>query len=120
METLKKDPYQWSLFMQAMRNIQQKGYKPTPASWQEIGTPSLYSHCTCLAHVYQAAFTVFRTADGGTSYRRTSRYSRLSTMLCSGDPNGPSQPDDNIYPDPDHPGQQKLQWQGEYQNTCVI
>lgn len=40
-ETLQKDEYQWSLFMQALRNIQQKGYKRKPASFQEIGTPSL-------------------------------------------------------------------------------
>ena len=32
-----KDEYQFSLFIQAMSHLQAAGYKPEPASWQEIG-----------------------------------------------------------------------------------
>lgn len=35
--TLIQDEYQFSLFIQAMSHLQTEGYKPDPASWQEIG-----------------------------------------------------------------------------------
>lgn len=35
--TLIQDEFQFSLFIQAMSRLQTQGYKPEPASWQEIG-----------------------------------------------------------------------------------
>lgn len=35
---LVKDEYQFSLFIQAMKNLQAEGYTPVPASWKEVGT----------------------------------------------------------------------------------
>lgn len=40
---LAKEPYQWSLFLQALKNLQTKGYKPEPASWQEVGQSPMNS-----------------------------------------------------------------------------
>ena len=37
-----KDKYQFSLFIQAMSNLQAEGYTPVPASWKEIGTQLLF------------------------------------------------------------------------------
>ena len=68
-----------------------------------------------LTRTHQAESTASRTADGGTPVQFAARLVVLIAVFCSGDPNGPSQPQEGQRPADG--GKTQEQWQGVYQ--CV-
>lgn len=76
------------------------------------------SRYNALTRTHQAESTAFRTADGGTHVQFAARLVVLIAAFCSGDPNGPSQPQEGQRPADG--GKTQEQWQGVYQCFCAM